>query len=249
MFRVTHKAGINRPTVHTSHRPSGVHKPSIKIDGTHFDVCVFDDQVDPEDIWVNMAHMMTLSLSKGQIVNVEFDGVTTVQKVVTVEDVTTDDVTTNEVDVVEEPLPESEYGTVTTLAELPIAYKDMNNKEEDVQCLIGPDLGDEGTDPHNGKYVALFMNKTMDERKMVQMDDLGHVNRFRDNLMLQGWRMIKPPKFNTEKKKTRTERRANERAQKKLQQREDKRKRAAKERKEKLTVEMAKLKQFAKALK
>lgn len=246
MFRVQKSSGVSRPTVHSSHRPEHTRNPSITIDGTRFDACAFDDTVERETVALNTAQLMVLSLTDGNHASVEFGGVRIEPRKPVEEE---------ETKTVVEPEPEpgpiepSKYDTVTTMDELPICYKDMNNTDEDVQCMIGPDLGEDGTDPHNGKYVALFMNKTTDERKMVQMDDLGHVNRFRDALALQGWRMVKPPKVNTNQKQTRKERRANERATKKLHKREEARKRAAEERKRRVEREMAQLKSFAKNIK
>ena len=145
----------------------------------------------------------------------------------------------------------NDYGTVTTDAELPMIYKDMTNTEEDVQCLIGPDLGPDGEEEHNGKYIAHFVNKTLNEQKTLRLEDLVHVNNFRNGLSLEGWRMYTQPKLSTNlknenKPKTRKERREEERALKKkekhkkaVQLRETKRKEEM-EAKRKFALELAK---------
>jgi hypothetical protein len=117
-----------------------------------------------------------------------------------------------------------------------------------VQLIIGPDLGEDGNQPHNGKFIVLFQNKTTQEQKTVQLEDLDHVNRFRDGLCLQGWRMIKPPKIDIGKKLSRKERRANSKAEEQLQKREEKRKNAANARKRRIERELQKRKEFAQKL-
>ena len=120
----------------------------------------------------------------------------------------------------------------------------MTNKDEDVQCVIGSDNGEDGHQLHNGKYIAFFQNKTTNEQKTVQLENLEHVNRFRDGLCLQGWRMLKPPKIDITKKQTRKLRRENNRMEKKLQKTEEKRKKATELRKKKLVRDLKEKKKF-----
>lgn len=140
----------------------------------------------------------------------------------------------------------NDYGTVTTDADLPMIYKDMTNTKEDVQCLIGPDLGPDGEEEHNGKYIAHFVNKTLNEQKTLRLEDLVHVNNFRNGLSLQGWRMYTQPKLSTNlknenKPKSRKERREEERTLKKR----EKHKKAVELREKKRKEEMEAKRKFA----
>lgn len=147
-------------------------------------------------------------------------------------------------------IDEMDFGTVTLESELPIAYKDMNNTEEDIICMIGRDVDDDGV-KQSDQYVAMFINKTTKERKSAYLEDLKHVDRFRNGLCLKGWRLVKPPKINTGqyKQRSRQQRREEERASKKLEKTKKKRQQAVKTRKQKLQEELQRRRAFAESLK
>lgn len=139
--------------------------------------------------------------------------------------------------------------------ELPIQYRDTTNNEEDIICFIGEDRGEDGAEPHNGKYIALLENRTTNERKMLQLENLEHVNEYRAQLMVSGWRMIKRPKVNVinemkgKAKHARREKREGEKRDSKLTKQKEKRDRLKIQRKEKLREELAKRKAYAEKLK
>jgi len=139
----------------------------------------------------------------------------------------------------------------TTDDELPLIYKDMTNDDEDVQVMIGPDLGLDGESPHNGKYIAHFTNNTINEQKTAQLDDLNHVNNFRNEISLQGWRLYIPPGMSSmfNKKKTRTQKRYEKRQAEKQEKKDQKRKNVVRLRREKLKKDLDSRVSFAKNIK
>lgn len=139
--------------------------------------------------------------------------------------------------------------SATTLEDLPLMYKDMTNEKEEVYCVIGPDLGADGEQEHNGKYQVQFENKTTQEKKCVQLEDLDHVERFRNGLIVAGWRMYRPPGVSTnlEKslKKSRKDKRYEEREalkKERAQKEKERRKNEAKEKLKKRIADLQKLK-------
>lgn len=139
---------------------------------------------------------------------------------------------------------DEKYGTTTTDDDLPIMYSDTTNKKEDVICVIGPDLGDDGQQPHNGKYLAVFQNLTLEEEKIGQLENLTHVDKFRNELALQGWRFVKRPTINVNKKLNRQQRRAMEREMKKEDKKKAKQKQRVEERKQRVKRDIEKRKKL-----
>lgn len=130
------------------------------------------------------------------------------------------------------PLNDETIFDSTAESELPITYKDMTNKEEDVKCTIDFD------EDNAGKYLAIFVNKTIGEQKIAQLQDLKHVNNFRNELCLLGWRMYKEPTIEaTHQVEEKLKSGKYRRELKKADAREEKHKRKEQLRKERLKLE------------
>lgn len=140
--------------------------------------------------------------------------------------------------------------TKTTDDDLPVAYRDTTNEEEDVMCIIGPEFDHDGT-PVLGKYVAMFQNLTTKEQKMARLEDLEHVDKFRNELVLVGWRMVRHPGVSWEQGKTTSKQQKKwlKRQDEKNRKRKETQKKAIDMRKARIDKELQKRKAFAEALK
>jgi len=149
-----------------------------------------------------------------------------------------------------EEVDHPEYGTETKESELPIAYRDSTNTDEDVMCIIGPNFDKNGV-PIKGEYVAQFQNLTTKEQKTAQLEDLKHIDRFRNELALEGWRMVRNPQmsWNNGQTESAKHRRWIARQDAKAQRREAKMKKAVAERKRRMREEAEKRREFAESLK
>lgn len=140
--------------------------------------------------------------------------------------------------------------TKTTDDDLPVAYRDTTNEEEDVMCIIGPEFDHDGT-PVLGKYVAMFQNLTTKEQRMARLEDLEHVDKFRNELVLVGWRMVRHPGVSWEQGKTTSKQQKKwlKKQDEKNRKRKEAQKKAIDMRKLRIDKELQKRKAFADALK
>lgn len=151
-----------------------------------------------------------------------------------------------------EPIP-GDYGTKTTIDELPLCYHYPQNKEEEILCMLGLETDSDGN-KIEGSYCVYIMNLTTEEQKMAKFNDLDHLDRYRNEIILSGWKMVKPPKTRINNAQSnahepnRKERRALERENKKIEKQKLKKEQSLEERKRQLTKELQKRKAFAEAI-